>query len=403
MGVTFGFAAAAMLALVVAFWPFGPYQLSLLLARRLHAIPPFPASAPADQTASNGTVAICLCAYNERAVIREKVEDLLRLRASAGGNLEILVYVDCADDGTAEILDEYRDQIEVVASPQRHGKTFGMNLLVGRTTASIVAFTDANVLIAPDAVAVLRRYFADPSIGCVCSDLTYLNPQDSATASIGARYWRMNEWSKSLESANGSVIGADGSLFAIRRDLHRPVPKGLFDDIYVSLGVLLQGYRVVRAPELKAFETHTTAAKDEFRRKIRIACECMHVHFTLWPELRGLDAWNIYKYVGHRLLRWVGGYVILLAGLLAIAALWTAAGPIWAIGLPLAGSSVFWLLVLAGFGPALKCWNVVLAFSGNTIGVWRALRGQRSVTWNAPESARRVALTMQAGKRDARG
>ena len=127
------------------------------------------------------------------------------------------------------------------------------------------------------------------SIGCVCSDLTYINPNDSATARIGAGYWRINEWSKSLETDTGSVIGADGSLFAIRRSLHRPVPKGLFDDIYVSLSVLLQGRRVVRAPDLKAFETHTTNAEDEFRRKVRIACECMHVHFTLWPELRRLD------------------------------------------------------------------------------------------------------------------
>lgn len=395
MGLTLGLAAAAILALLVAFWPFGPYQLSLLLAQRLHAFPPFPVPGPADRAAPAETVAICLCVYNERAVIREKVEDLLRLRAAAGGDLDILVYVDCADDGTTEILDEYRDQIEVVASPLRHGKTFGMNLLVGRTTASIVAFTDANVLITPDAVAILRRYFADPSIGCVCSDLTYLNSQDSATASIGARYWRMNEWSKSLECATGSVIGADGSLFAIRRTLHRSVPKGLFDDIYVSLGVLLQGFRVVRAPELQAFETHTTEARDEFRRKIRIACECMHVHFTLWPELRQLDAWNLYKYVGHRLLRWIGGCVILLACLLAVGAIWAAAGPAWAVGLPSAALAVFWLAVSAKFGPALKCWNVVLAFAGNAVGVWRALRGQRSVTWNAPESARRVALTMR--------
>ena len=400
--LTLGLAAAAVLVQIVAFWPFGPYQLSLLLARRLHAFPSFPAT-PAAGVASDETVAICLCVYNERAVIRDKVEDLLRLRASAGGDLEILVYVDCADDGTTDILDAYRDQIEVVVSPRRHGKTFGMNLLVGRTTASIVAFTDANVLIAPDAVATLRRYFADPSIGCVCSDLAYLNPQDSATADIGARYWRMNEWSKGLESATGSVIGADGSLFAIRRDLHRPVPKGLFDDIYVSLGVLLQGFRVVRAPELKAFETHTTEARDEFRRKIRIACECMHVHFTLWPELRRLDAWNLYKYVGHRLLRWIGGYVSVLGSLLALAAIWAAAGPAWAIGLPLAGAAVFWMLVTARFGLALKCWNVVLAFAGNAIGVWRALRGRRSVTWNAPESARRVALALRAGERDAQG
>lgn len=389
MGTTLGLAIASLIALLVALWPFGPYQLTLVLARRMYRFPSLPASTAASLAAPAETFAICLCVYNERTVISQKVENLRRLRAAAGGQLEILVYVDSANDGTAEILDAYRDEIDLVVSPTRQGKAFGMNLLVSRTTASVVLFTDANVSIVPDAVAILRNYFAHPSIGGVCSDLTYVNPGDSPTAHVGAYYWRMNEWSKGLETGTGSVIGADGSLFAIRRALHRPVPKELPDDLYLPLIVLLQGRRVVRAPELRAFEAYVTEAGDEFRRKIRIACQCMHVHLTLWPALRRLDAWNLYKYIGHRLLRWTGGYWFLLAGLLGMAAIWSAAGPFWAIGVPLVSSFIIWLSVLAGFSVGLKLWNVVLAFGGNTIGVWRALRGQHFATWNVSESARR--------------
>jgi cellulose synthase/poly-beta-1,6-N-acetylglucosamine synthase-like glycosyltransferase len=385
-------AIASLFFLLAGFWPFGPYQLTLTVARILHRFPPLNTCATESAMLPKETFAICLCVYNEREVIREKVEDLMRLRAAAGGNLQILIYADCSNDGTTEILKAYGDQIDLVISPTRRGKTFGMNLLVGRTSASIVMFTDANVLIQSDAITVLRRYFANPSIGCVCSDLTYINPNESATARTGAGYWRINEWSKGLETDTGSVIGADGSLFAIRRSLHRPVPKGLFDDIYVSLSVLLQGRRVVRAPDLKAFETHTTKAEDEFRRKVRIACECMHVHFTLWPELCRLDTWNFYKYVGHRLLRWIGGYLLLLGALLATTAIWTAVGPFWALSLPLAMSLAVWISMLARFGPGLILWNIVLAFAGTAIGVWRALRGQRAITWDAPASARRGAL-----------
>jgi cellulose synthase/poly-beta-1,6-N-acetylglucosamine synthase-like glycosyltransferase len=382
---------SSLLALAAASWPFGPYQATLLLARSRR-----PPSAPFNEESlpqcSSETFAICLCVYNERAVIREKVEDLLRLRDAAGGKLSIHIYVDCADDGTAEILYEYVDEIDLVISSARQGKTFGMNQLVERTNASIVMFTDANVLIAPDAVSVLQRCFASPDIGCVCSNLTYVNADQSATALVGARYWRLNEWTKGLETATGSVIGADGSLFAIRRTLHLPVPKGLFDDIYVSLNVLLQGYRVVRAPDLKAFETHSTEAKDEFRRKIRIACECMHVHFALWPELRGLDTWNLYKYLGHRLARWTGGYFFVLSAVSAIAAVWLGFGALLAVALPMMVVVISGILVVTRSAVGLKLWNVVLAFAGNSVGVWRAFRGQRSVTWNAPESARRAAL-----------
>ena len=198
-----------------------------------------------------------MCAYNEAPIIADKVEDLLSLREAAGGDLDILIYVDGATDDTASILEPYRDRIRLVIESDRRGKTHGMNLLVAQTHASIVMFTDANVRIDPSAVSVLRRYFADPTIGCVCSNLTYVNASQSATAFVGSAFWSFNEWSKGLETATGSVIGADGSLFAIRRRLHRPVPKGLFDDIFVSLGILLAGYRVVRAPELRGLRnTH---------------------------------------------------------------------------------------------------------------------------------------------------
>jgi cellulose synthase/poly-beta-1,6-N-acetylglucosamine synthase-like glycosyltransferase len=375
----------AGIALLLGLWPFGIYQASLMAARRLHRFPPTPRSAGSGAAE---TFAICLCAYNERAVIREKVEDLLRMREAANGALDILVYVDAASDGTTEILEAYRDRIELHVSPERRGKTYGMNLLVSRTKASIIMFTDANVLIDPSAVAVLRRYFADPDIGCVCSSLTYVNTEDSATAAVGGAYWRFNEWTKALETATGSVIGADGSLFAIRSRLHRNVPKGLFDDIYVSLGVLLQGYRVVTAPELLAFETHSTVAQDEYRRKIRIACECMHVHFTLWSELRRLDPWNLYKYVSHRLFRWIGGYFLALATLLLLAALALLLGPFRTLALVAAGGVGFWLLLRLEIGIAGKLWNVLLAFIGTSVGVWQAWRGQRAVTWESPQSAR---------------
>ena len=115
---------------------------------------------------------------------------------------------------------------------------------------------------------------------------------------------------------------------------------------------------MVRAPELKAFETHTTKAEDEFRRKVRIACECMHVHFTLWPELRRLDAWNVYKYIGHRLLRWIGGY-LLCSARCSRRRRSGQSGPFWAIGLPLAMSFGVWMSVLAGIGPGLILWNIL--------------------------------------------
>ena len=88
----------------------------------------------------------------------------------------------------------------------------------------------------------LRRTFEDPEIGCVCGNLIYTNGKDSVTASTGSLYWRLEEGIKRLEQETGSVMGADGSLFAIRRSLHQAPPDHIIDDMFVSFWVLIQGY-----------------------------------------------------------------------------------------------------------------------------------------------------------------
>jgi hypothetical protein len=47
---------------------------------------------------------------------------------------------------------------------------------------------------------------------------------DESADFVSSAFWSFNEWSKGLETETGSVIGADGSLFAIWRCLHRPAP-----------------------------------------------------------------------------------------------------------------------------------------------------------------------------------
>lgn len=377
--------ALALLCLFVAVFPFGPYQVTLLLAKRLGFVKPLK---PEDSSSSEPLrFAICLCAYNEEAVIKQKIENMLALRKTAGA-LDILVYVDCASDRTAEIVASFGSEVTLVNSEERHGKPWGMNRLVGLTDADIVLFTDANVMIEETAIANLRRYFADPDVGCVTSHLSYTNPSDTATSEVGSFYWRLDEWTKGLETDTGSAMGADGSLFAIRRKLHRPTPDHLIDDLFVSMSILCKGYRLIRGADVNAYESHTTVARDEFKRKVRIACQCMSVHRALWPELKAMSAWNLYKYVGHRLIRWVGGYVLVAAALLFASALWVGFG-FWAMFAVIAVLSGAMLLgSLAKIRVVEQINNILLAFAGNTIGVWRCYWGEPVVTWDLAGSAR---------------
>lgn len=371
------------IALLLALHPFVTYPLSLYGLRLLRRPPAAPAPAPAAPP----TFAVCMCAYNEAGVIEAKIRNLLALREQEPW-LEILVYVDGATDNTVEILRPYADRIRLHVSAERRGKTAGMNHLVARARASVIVFTDANVMIDPEALTRLRPYFADPGVGCVCGNLVYVNAGDSVTAATGSLYWRFEEAVKRLEGAAGSVMGADGSLFAIRRRLHQPPPEHIIDDMYVSFMILCAGYRIVQATDVRAYEQSASSGAEEFRRKERIACQAFNVHRLLWPQLRRLDGLSLYQYLSHKLLRWLSIYLLAVS----LAA--------FELALVLGGNAVAAavLAVLAVLVPAIgyrfplkpfaQAFDVLAALTAVGLGVWRSLRGELFQTWTPAASVR---------------
>lgn len=377
---------AALVFFLIAVHPFVIYPLSLRVLRRVRPRPIAGLEAPLDAMPD---FAVCLCAYNEAPVIRGTIDNLLELRR-VSGNVQILVHVDAATDGTTEILREYGDQIEIVVSPERRGKTYGINQLIPLVHASIVVLIDANVRIEPTALRALARYFRDPSVGCVCGHLIYVTSIDTATATVGSVYWRLEEHIKQLESDTGSVMGADGSLYALRRELHGPVPGDMIDDMFISLRVLRDGYRIVRAPDVRAFEPSIPDAREEFRRKIRIACQAFGAHLELWPMLRRLDALTVYKYVSHKLIRW------LTIAWLAAAAAFGLAGVALIAGAPVAIGIAAAVALLIALEPYMRIRALTVlvdalrSFAAAGIGVWRAIRGERPRTWTPATSIRRA-------------
>ena len=362
--------------------PFVTYPLSLWLIARFRSVPLDRREAPPAET-----FAICMCAYNEEAVIRQKAENLLALRERTGA-LQILIYVDAGGDRTAEILRDYGDQFAVVEGTERRGKTHGMNRLVALADASVLVFTDANVMIDPDAIVKLRHYFADPAVGCVCGHLIYTNRDENVTAQIGSLYWRIEEFIKRLESRTGSVMGADGSLFAMRRHLYRPAPDDIIDDMYVSLTAQCEGFRVISAGDVRAFEESVTNPVEEYRRKVRIGCQGFNVHRLLWPKIRRLGPLSLYKYLSHKFLRWVAIYDLALSALFLGAGLVVAGHGGWLAWPVAAGVLTAWLGSGPRLWPFVQVVEIVTALAGTGQGVWRSIRRERFQTWTPAASIR---------------
>lgn len=369
--------------LLLALHPFLSYPLSLIILRRWHRQP----VRTGRLTVAPESMALCFCAYNEERVMPKKVANLRELRDTIP-RLEILAYVDGATDRTAALLGENEGEFTVRVSSERLGKTHGMNELVCLTNASIVVFTDANVILDPRALVNLQRYFIDPQVGCVCGHLHYVNPAATATAATGTLYWRLEEWIKRLETDTGSAMGADGSLFAIRRSLHRPPADELIDDMFVSLSILCDGYRVIRAADVIAYEQSATSPREEFQRKIRIGCQCFNVHRLIWPRLRRLDALTVYKYVSHKLLRWLSIYSLAAGTVLCL-----LATVLFGLGVVAAGmiGLALLLLVLGSCGCGgfpTQLWNILSALVGTGLGIWYSMRGEHFRIWTPATSVR---------------
>jgi hypothetical protein len=379
---------AQLLALAAAFLllaahPFTTYPASLALLRRLRPAPR-PASGAAPRSFS-----LLVCAHNEERVIADKIANLEALLAHAPGDAEVLVYVDGSSDATAAVLEARADpRFTLVVSPRRTGKTAGLNRLAALARGDILVLSDANVTVAPDALERLCAHFADPEVGLVVGHLRYVNAKESVTAHNGTRYWRLEETLRQLESDTGSAIGADGSLYALRRTLWPTVPDDLIDDFYVPMTIRFAGLRVCRGGDVHAFEHSAGCGRDEFRRKVRIACQAFNVHRALWPQIRALGLLDRYKYLSHKLLKWLAGPHLLLATGCALAALGSAAGWQAALAAPAAALAAFAVAHRLRLPPAPALGDALAMLAAVALGLVRSLQGERFQTWQPADSAR---------------
>lgn len=371
---------AAALAMLVGLYSFLVYAPGLAL------LPARPVARRRLAPDERPRLTLCFCAYREEHVLPLKLDNLRLLRARHP-DLEILAYVDASPDRTAVLLQAAPELVTVMVGEERRGKSFGMNRLVAAATGDIVVFTDANVLLKDDALDVIVEHFADPEVGCVCGRLLYIDNHNPA-AHLNSLMWRLEERIKRAETRTGSVIGADGSLFAIRRTLHRPPPADIIDDFYVSLSILLDGHRVVSAPDAIAYENSVHDPYEEMQRKIRIACQAWNVHRLLWPRLRRLDGVHLYKYVAHKLLRWFSPFALALSVVLLSAALFLALPLALFLSLLAAGPLALALGHWLRLGPVEATHSIVLSLLGVGIGITRSLRGERFQTWTPAISAR---------------
>jgi glycosyltransferase involved in cell wall biosynthesis len=328
-------------------------------------------------------VTVIVPAYNEEAVIRRRLENLLAL--DYPGDVSIVVSSDASDDRTDDIVEDVaaRDPRVRLLRWERGGKLPGLNKTVAVTDGDVVAFTDANTTWAPDALAKLVRNFADGDVAYVCGRLTLQNADGANREGV---YWRYELWLRDSESRLGSITGGNGSIYAIRRSDYAEAPFG--HDLSFPPLAVKRGRRAVYEPEALAYEKPTPESADEFRRKVRMLPWAWGFLLS-GKTLRGVPPLYAVELVSHRHLRYASGalHVVLLGtnivlvregplyqATLAAQAAWLALAAAGRLRVPVPGAGIahYYLLMTTATLASLA----------------RYLRSGASLTWEKAEGTR---------------
>ncbi len=255
-------AALAFLAVLLLAWSYLAYPLLVSrIARRVTPRDPPEAAVP--------SVEVLISAFDEEGVIGPRIGNLLA--QDYPGKLSISIGCDGCRDWTAVRAREAGGEaVQVAEFAERRGKAAVLNELVRRSRSEVLVFTDANSEFLPGAVSKLTRRFADPEVGAVCGRLI-LQPPAGETGTPETEFWDRETRLKEMEGRLGVCLGANGAIYAARRELVQPLPADTaLDDFLIPARIAAGGRKVVFAPDAVARERAAPDVAAEASRRIRI-------------------------------------------------------------------------------------------------------------------------------------
>jgi cellulose synthase/poly-beta-1,6-N-acetylglucosamine synthase-like glycosyltransferase len=259
-------------------------------------------------------VTILISAYNEDAVIGATIDNKLALDYPPE-KLEIMVISDGSIDRTDEIVNGFAGRnVRLIRQQPRAGKTSALNMAAPQAQGEILVFSDANSIYAPDALKKLVANFNDPRVGYVTGKMIYADPDGTPVGEGCSAYMKYENVLRSIETRIGSVVGVDGGIDAVRKDLYRPMKPDQLPDFVQPLMVVEQGYRVVYEPEALLWESSLKEASDEYRMRVRVSLRAFWALFDmrklLAPWYDPIFAWQL---LSHKVMRYLCFFFLAVA------------------------------------------------------------------------------------------
>jgi poly-beta-1,6-N-acetyl-D-glucosamine synthase len=262
-------------------------------------------------------ISILIAVYNEELVIEKTLRNFLNSTYDIL-KIEFIIGSDNSTDKTNEIITNLKNiipNLQFYPFSKRRGKSQILNDLVKYATGKILVFSDANTIYQSDALTNLVRHFTDSEIGGVSGRLLLLDHERAAeSGNQESKYWEFENWIKENEGSMGCLIGANGGIYSIRKDLFIPLPTDspVMDDFYISLKVLEQRKKFIYDKSAIAREEIASDIKIEFRRRIRNnAIDLSSIKFIkelLKPKF-GIISYGLWS---HKIIRWLSPILLII-------------------------------------------------------------------------------------------
>lgn len=333
---------------------------------------------------------VLIAARNEAATIRAKLETILA-QDLGPHNVDVLVVSDGSEDATLEQVQSLKDaRIRGFQTPEHGGKARALTAGLAQITSDVVVFSDANSLLADGALRQLLRPFSLAETGGVCGRLEPLRKSGRGgwLARAERIFWAYDCALKAAEDRLGGAVSAQGTLYAMRRDLlPARVPLDVADDFYISVQAPAQGFRLVFEPRAVAQEAVTSRTADEFMRRVRSTERgwrgLLHMRQLMNPMRYGAYAWQL---IFHKALRRVVAFLLPILLLFSLAAA-AEQGGVYLVALLLQlavyclGGGALLFPALARVPGSGSCRFFLMGHAAMGLGILRATAGVHSVRW----------------------
>jgi len=331
------------------------------------------------------TTSLVLAAYNEETVIEDRLENALGMDYPAD-KYEIVVGSDGCSDRTAAIVRGFAARgVRLLEFAENRGKASVLNAAVAEATGEIVLMSDANTQVDPIAARRLVRWFHDPKVGAVVGRLVLVDPQTGRNAD--GLYWKYETFLKRCEGRLGALLGANGAIYAIRRNLYEPIPSGTIVDDFVIplLAKQRTGCEILYDCDAVAVEETPPDVGAEFHRRARIGAGGYQSIGMLWRILDPRRGWVAFAFLSHKVLRWICPFFLIgafVANVLLVTLPFYRAVLVAHVAFYLAALLLAFVPVRAKILRPLRLSTMFVSMNAALlVGFWRWIRGRQRGTW----------------------